>query len=802
MADMNMRIMQRHGRLFALLTLVFIVCAFAVATIPAATHAETAQVQTLAGDNAPAPKPATTVDGSPGFFASIWYAIVAGISSLLISISAWLLSVAGVLFNWLVSNTIVNFKTSIFDAVSPGVDAGWSAFRDIANIVIIGMFTFISISIILGNKEYGQMRMVARVLIIAVLINFSLLFTKMIVDASNFTAAQFYTAMNYPSSAQQTNIGATGTGPTDGYAQVGIAGAFVGFLGVTGIGDTFNAIQGLTKVNGGWAAFAHGVFAAVLLGGAAFVLLYGSYLLVSRAVLLIFLMITSAIAFATYLIPKAPDSEYGWSTWWRSLLGSAVLAPLLMVFLWITLAVAAKLKVTTGTLGNLISGNAGGADIGALFAYLIILGLLWGSFKLASTFAKTISGISVPAMVAAAPLVLASRFLVAPPLRQLAGRGFAKRSLELDEEIGQKKYDLARTTKGTPEYKKALDSLAATMRAKERVDTLAKSSFNAANLGPVKAATKAIGLPSYLTGVQAKPKGFADVAKERAAAAAKKAETLVISKTDAEEKELEKRRTNDDAQRKLLREQREAAHATLEAAKSMAASRKPEIDTLERTRQDKEQELVRANADAPGEMGTIQMKYDSQIKPLETKLADPDTSAEEGNQARNQIDGLKSQRESEIKQVDDRIQKARTDVETAKDAIETLKQSIQKPVEDAQAALKKAENAEKENEKTIEKEVRDAAQNIAKASSAAVPDMAEHIVHRRLTNFLPRIFGEKPENDTMARMARGAAKKTVKKMSLRERLSILKDIEKEEEGGEGTESKGAGAAGLPPAAHH
>src|SRR3989344_1086488 len=103
------------------------------------------------------------------FYRCFWNPLIAALGSVPTSIGAWVLTVSGMLFNFLVDHTIIEFKVSIIDRVGDGIDVTWTAFRDIANIVIIGMFTFIAISLILGIKEYGERKMIARVLIVAVL---------------------------------------------------------------------------------------------------------------------------------------------------------------------------------------------------------------------------------------------------------------------------------------------------------------------------------------------------------------------------------------------------------------------------------------------------------------------------------------------------------------------------------------------------------------------------------------------------------------------------------------------------------
>lgn len=345
-------------------------------------------------------------DQSLDFDRCIWYPLVALIGSTLISASAWLLALAGMLFNWLVDNTIILYRDSMFKLVEPGINVGWAAFRDIANIAIIGMFVYMAIMTILGNKDYGYKRLLATILIIAVLINFSLLFTKMIIDASNFTASQLYALTHQQESLAETQAEAarrssgavqvkTGSNVTD-FATVGVAAEFVKYLGVMGAVDTYDTLKSAAAGGNGWKVLVHGVFAAILLGGAAFMFLYGSFILLYRAVFFIILMLTSSIAFATHLHPRLSEGKYGpygWDAWWKCLLGNAILAPLLMIFLYVTLFIAASVNSGLGgkgTLGSLVAGRIDEPfGLGALFNYLIIGGLLFASFKIAGGIATS-----------------------------------------------------------------------------------------------------------------------------------------------------------------------------------------------------------------------------------------------------------------------------------------------------------------------------------------------------------------------------------------------------------------------------
>ena len=362
------------------------------------------------------PQP-TVCDG--GWRASInptcWFRVtVAALSSVLIQIAIWILSVSGMLFNLLVDHTIINFGKFLYsDNIKNAVETAWTAFRDISNIVIIGMFVFVAINIILGNQTYGERKMVAKIIVIAVLINFSLLFTKVIIDFSNFSALQFYNAAQLQ--ATNPNAAAAAGATANTVDQKGIAGAFLDYMGVTGIGDSYAAVRATAEANdsGGYALL-QGIAASVFLLAAAMVLFYGSFLLASRAILLIFLILTSSIAFATYLIPiKVVNTNFGWGQWWSSLLRSAVFAPLLMILLWVTLAVGKAIKVKTGTLGDLFSHPSNTGNLDAFFGYIIVLGLLYISFKISSSFSASIGGFNYAAMIPAGIAGAGSQFFSA-----------------------------------------------------------------------------------------------------------------------------------------------------------------------------------------------------------------------------------------------------------------------------------------------------------------------------------------------------------------------------------------------------
>ncbi|MBI5644677.1 hypothetical protein HY970_01110 [Candidatus Kaiserbacteria bacterium] len=467
------------------------------------------------------------------------------IGTMLVALTAYLLELVTLLFNWLTYYTIVAFGDSangfLTTSVQTGINTVWTVFRDISNILIIGFFAFIAISIILGLEKFGQKKLIARVLIVAVLINFSLLFTKVIIDGSNFLAFQFYRA----SLGQQIvdpagpKLASNQVAADASFAlpQDGIAGAFVKALGVTSVLDVRKKLEGIgnNPDGGGWVALMHGLFAGTLLFVAAGVILYGCLLLVSRAIYLVFLMITSSLAFATFLVPQlsteGAGQKFGWNAWWTALIKTTVFAPLLMMLLWATLTLAnAMPHAQGGTLGGLIGDAKNVSNWNAMFSYVIVIGLLFASLKVASSLSSTIGGFN---FLTSLPLRLGAG-IAAPVLRQTAGklfygqqRGLEKESEKIRGKAGQARLEaLGHTFRGE-------EALAAEKsRQAERLEKLsgekslqaakagkfANSKYNLGDVAAVQVIGKQLGLDIGKSGKETK--GYADQVKDLAKHAA------------------------------------------------------------------------------------------------------------------------------------------------------------------------------------------------------------------------------------------------------------------------------------------
>lgn len=102
---------------------------------------------------------------------------------------------------------LVKFSASLFDmavsvAMAPlsnikAVDLGWQLTRDLSNMFFIFMLLVIAIATILRLEKYGAKQLLAGLIVMAILVNFSLVIARTVVDASNLLGITFMRAV-YP----------------------------------------------------------------------------------------------------------------------------------------------------------------------------------------------------------------------------------------------------------------------------------------------------------------------------------------------------------------------------------------------------------------------------------------------------------------------------------------------------------------------------------------------------------------------------------------------------------------------------
>lgn len=325
---------------------------------------------------------------SPGFwsrvasaFEAALLAIPGAISIIILKLATLLTHLSGMILNYVVQFTVVEMSAKIEGL--PMINLAWRTIRDVANMAFIFVLLYAAITTILGMGEDNK-KLIVRVVIVAILINFSLFFTKLVIDASNVIAISFYDAIAPGATAQNLNLG--------------ISSNLMGVLNLQSIYDATGGIPGADLLT-------IGVMGTILALVAAFVFFAISIMLVIRFVVLIFTMILSPIAFMSFILPQL--SKYR-DQWWNALSGQAFFAPIYFLLTWIVIVISRGiLGATGGTNGNLATALGGmvgpsgeripanEGSIALLVNFIIVIVLLIASLMIAKEWAnKAGSGVS------------------------------------------------------------------------------------------------------------------------------------------------------------------------------------------------------------------------------------------------------------------------------------------------------------------------------------------------------------------------------------------------------------------------
>lgn len=296
--------------------------------------------------------------------------IVGGLAWVVLSIAAFMLWIVGGLFNWVVIKTVFEFGT--YFGTSNGMLLAWGILRDIGNIVLLFGFIFMGLATILNTHaldEYSARKALPRLIIFAVLMNFSLFAAQIVIDVSNSFASVFTAQAGLSGCTGGSEIDPkTGLPGTEACANNGIAGQVLQMAGISGswvvtdIGSFMQAPQKHAPVFIGLAIFMT-ITAVVLLAAA--------IMLVFRAVMLCLLMVLSPIGFAGMAIP--PLQEFA-KKWWKQLLSNAFFAPVYLLLVLISLKIVEGLVGTNGgaTFSQaLINGGTSAPQIFVIFTVVI-----------------------------------------------------------------------------------------------------------------------------------------------------------------------------------------------------------------------------------------------------------------------------------------------------------------------------------------------------------------------------------------------------------------------------------------------
>jgi hypothetical protein len=299
----------------------------------------------------------------------------AKLSAFALKLSSMVLYQGAKAFDW-----AINYSLDIAKIMKdmPLVTVGWKILLNITNLAYIFILLFVAICMILGLSSYGNKALIARIILTAVFVNFSLFASKVVVDFSNIAALQFYNLMKSSSSSTTT--------PTD------ISEQFMKPLGLLTIfskanssysgGSAVNAIRldGTGDWSDYWKIAILCILGSIFVITTAFVFLAGAFMFISRTLMLLFLMMFSSLAFAANVLPSTKSH---FSEWSNKLVKNAMFAPIFigLIYILVTALQASNLGKDINFARMILNGDMTNGFINFFMVQGAIVGVLLISAK-------------------------------------------------------------------------------------------------------------------------------------------------------------------------------------------------------------------------------------------------------------------------------------------------------------------------------------------------------------------------------------------------------------------------------------
>lgn len=291
----------------------------------------------------------------------------------------------------------------------PAVQEGWAIMRDIANSIFILIILWIAFTIIFNVESLGGRKLLVRVVLIALLINFSLTFVSIVFGVANSLALPFQNAIS------------------GGGKNHDVAGVIIGRVKLQGVFETptkaalekyreapelksnscgFGSLGGVSATEKGAGCilgtetinFASSFVQGFVTGGdltgsvsrsiamgmsiiflllATLAFIVASITLLIRLVAMVFLSVLAPAAFIAAVIPSNKANQL-WNKWLSELFCWAFYAPAFYFLFWLSLRM---LEVMTDKLPPASPGNFG-AFVLAMLPFVVFFAFLWASVRI------------------------------------------------------------------------------------------------------------------------------------------------------------------------------------------------------------------------------------------------------------------------------------------------------------------------------------------------------------------------------------------------------------------------------------
>ncbi|MBT5807745.1 hypothetical protein HOI18_00530 [Candidatus Uhrbacteria bacterium] len=272
--------------------------------------------------------------------------------------------------------TYNNFSTN------PVVSAGWAIVRDTVNMFFVVVLIVIAFGTIFGASRFQWQQQVPRLMIFALVINFSKTLTGLMIDFGQVVMLTFANAIREIAAGNFIQL--LGLGEIYQISESSSAIQDLGKQGSKGLGDSFEYLAG-------------GIMAVGMVVWVLATMIILTVILLYRIVMLWVMIVIAPLAWFMGGAEGVVKSG-AYQQWWDRFKCLVVIGPVLTFFLWLTLAVAGAGNIAQSSGFN-VANNQNTADFILKFfesqhfmSFLIGMAMLYAGFEAAQTACSSMSG--------------------------------------------------------------------------------------------------------------------------------------------------------------------------------------------------------------------------------------------------------------------------------------------------------------------------------------------------------------------------------------------------------------------------
>ena len=298
--------------------------------------------------------------------------------------AGWIISIEAGILNWILNPDNIRLATA------PIVVSGWDVTRTTVNMFFVLVLLVVAFATILRIETYSLKAILPRLIIVALLINFSLVIAGAILDFANVMTKYFYTSATRDGSdismAIQNGLKLTSFYRTsEDMQQAGGA--------LKKIGQAFGFISSSISI------FVYALLATLFCIATIFIFLVMIVLMLIRVLYLWVLLILAPAAWFFYIIPAYKSQ---WEKWWSNFFRWTFFAPIAMFFIYLSITtlnnMEGHLNITnfqSAFRATIKEKNYPIKDpVASLFQFGVGMALLLGSLVTANSMSITGAGIA------------------------------------------------------------------------------------------------------------------------------------------------------------------------------------------------------------------------------------------------------------------------------------------------------------------------------------------------------------------------------------------------------------------------